>query len=140
MFKIKYWDYSKQPFNLQGHVCLMSSLFWGVLGIFLTRILHAPIENFVLALPEQVKVFLAVFITAVLAGDFALSFRDALDLREILIDMEKMEVILKDVEAQQVSDQKLLKVKVFSDKLAIIRNDIQAQLSARYEVKISRKV
>ena len=67
----------------------------------------------VLALPEQVKVFLAVFITAVLAGDFALSFRDALDLREILIDMEKMEVILKDVEAQ---------------------------LSARYEVKISRKV
>lgn len=140
MFKIKYWDYSKQPINLQGHVCLMSSLFWGVLGIFLTRVLHAPIENFVLALPEQVKVFLAVFITAVLAGDFALSFRDALDLREILIDMEKMEVILKDVEAQQVSDQKLLKVKAFSDKLAIIRNDIQAQLSARYEVKISRKV
>jgi uncharacterized membrane protein len=140
MFKIKYWDYSKQPFNLQGHVCLMSSLFWGVLGIFLTRVLHAPIENFVLALPEQVKVFLAVFITAVLAGDFALSFRDALDLREILIDMEKMEVILKDVVAQQVSDQKLLKVKAFSDKLEIIRNGIQAQLSARYEVKVSRKV
>ncbi len=140
IFKIKYWDYSGQPFNLGGHVCLMSSLFWGVLGIFLTRVLHAPIEEFVLSLPGQVKVFSVIVITAVLAGDFVLSFRDAMELREVLIDMERMEGILRHVEAQQGSIEKLLKVEKFLEKLSIIRDGIQAQLSARYEVKISRKV
>lgn len=140
VFKIKYWDYSRQPFNIQGHVCLMSSLFWGVLGIFLTRVLHVPIEDFVLGVPGQVKVFIVIVITAVLAGDFALSFRDALELREVLIDMGKMEGILREMKVQQGTTEKLLKVEMFLDKLAKIRSGIQAQLSARYEVKISRKL
>ena len=88
IFKIKYWDYSRQPFNIQGHVCLMSSLFWGVLGIFLTRVLHAPVETLVLGIPGQVKVILVIVITAVLSWDFALSFRLAMELREVLMEME----------------------------------------------------
>lgn len=129
MFKIKYWDYSRQPFNIQGHVCLMSSLFWGVLGIFLTRVLHAPIEAFVLGLPGQVKVTIVLVITAVLSWDFALSFREAMELREVLIEMEMAEAALSGLEAQHLREL---------EKLADIRNGIQAELSARYEVKISR--
>ncbi len=30
LFKVRYWDYSKQPFNFQGHICLSSSS----LGVF----------------------------------------------------------------------------------------------------------
>jgi len=26
LFKVRYWDYSKQPFNLNGYICLTSSL------------------------------------------------------------------------------------------------------------------
>ena len=139
MFKIKYWDYSGQPFNLDGHVCLMSSLFWGVLGIFLSRALHTPIEGALLKLPGQVKVFMVIVITAVLAGDFALSFREAMELREVLIDMVRMEGVLRDMKAQQGTAEMLLKVEKFLDKLTDIRNGIQAQLSARCEVKISRE-
>lgn len=139
MFKIKYWDYSGQPFNIQGHVCLMSSLFWGVLGIFLTRVLHAPVEAFVLGLPEQVKVTLVLVITAILSWDFALSFRSAMELREVLIEMEEAEAVLKGMESQQISEEKRVKIKKFLEKLAGIRKGIQAELSTRYEVKISRK-
>lgn len=28
------WDYSKLPLNINGRVCLLYSLFWGVLGVF----------------------------------------------------------------------------------------------------------
>lgn len=138
IFKIKYWDYSRQPFNIQGHVCLMSSLFWGVLGIFLTRVLHAPIEDLVLGIPGQVKVFLVLVITAVLSWDFALSFRSAMELREVLIEMETAEVVLRGLKVQPDSKEKLLKVEKFLEKLESIKNGIQAELSARYEVKISR--
>ena len=30
LFKVRYWDYSNQKFNFQGHVCLSSSLAWGM--------------------------------------------------------------------------------------------------------------
>lgn len=40
LFKVRYWDYSKQPFNLNGYICLTSSLAWGAFSILLVRFLH----------------------------------------------------------------------------------------------------
>ena len=30
MFHVRYWDYSNQKLNLNGHICLTSSLAWGI--------------------------------------------------------------------------------------------------------------
>lgn len=32
IFKEKWWDYSKRPFNINGYICLSYSLMWGILG------------------------------------------------------------------------------------------------------------
>lgn len=32
-FGLKVWDYSKMPFNILGQVCLLYSVFWGILCI-----------------------------------------------------------------------------------------------------------
>ena len=29
LFKMKYWDYSSQRFNVKGYICLSSSIAWG---------------------------------------------------------------------------------------------------------------
>ena len=29
LFKVRYWDYTKQPCNLHGYICLTSSIAWG---------------------------------------------------------------------------------------------------------------
>lgn len=47
IFKVKYWDYSKQRFQFQGYICLRSSLCWGFLGLILTSVIHPPIEKLV---------------------------------------------------------------------------------------------
>ena len=82
---------------------------------------------------------MVLVITAILSCDFALSFRSAMELREVLIEMEEAEVVLKGMESQQISEEKRVKIKKFLEKLAGIRKGIQAELSTRYEVKISRK-
>ena len=33
LFHTKYWDYSNNKFNFQGRICLMNSIFWGILGV-----------------------------------------------------------------------------------------------------------
>ena len=30
LFKVRYWDYSSQPFQLHGYICLSSSIAWGI--------------------------------------------------------------------------------------------------------------
>ena len=34
LFKMKYWDYSNQRFQINGYICLTSSIAWGFLTIF----------------------------------------------------------------------------------------------------------
>lgn len=88
LFKVRYWDYSEQKFNFQGQICLSSSLAWGGLTILMTRIVHAPIEHFVLAIPMHLLGVITSVVTVYIIVDFTLSFKAAIDLRDILVKME----------------------------------------------------
>lgn len=89
LFKVRYWDYSNQKLHFQGHICLSSTLAWGALTILMTEFLHKPVEQFVLMIPDTVLTFATLFLTIVIVGDFVMSFRTALDLRELLMKLEK---------------------------------------------------
>lgn len=52
VFKTKYWDYSKNKFNIQGRVCLLNSFYWGILGIVFMRVIHPIVESFVVKIPD----------------------------------------------------------------------------------------
>ena len=84
LFKVRYWDYSKQPFNLNGYICLTSSLAWGAFSILLVRFLHPPVEDLVLRLPAFLVVPLAFLLTIAVTVDAVRSFQAAMDLREVL--------------------------------------------------------
>lgn len=89
LFKVRYWDYSKNPLNFQGHICLGSSLAWGLLTILMTEVAHKPVEGFVLGIPGPVLTGVTFVMTALIGADFALSFKAAMDLRDVLIRLEK---------------------------------------------------
>lgn len=52
VFQTKYWDYSNRKFNIHGRVCLLNSIYWGILGIIFMRVIHPLIENFVSLIPN----------------------------------------------------------------------------------------
>lgn len=89
LFKIRYWDYSHNKFNFQGHICLGTSLAWGFLTIFMTGVIHRPIAQAVAAIPNGVLTAVTLVLTAAVGADFALSFKAALDLRDVLVKLEK---------------------------------------------------
>ncbi len=89
LFKVRYWDYSDKRFNFQGHICLGTTLSWGFLTILMTEFIHVPVEELVLSIPGQVLTAVTLVLTAVIFADFALSFKAAIDLRDILVKMEQ---------------------------------------------------
>lgn len=84
LFKVRYWDYSNQRFNLNGHICLTSSIAWGFFSILLIKCLHPPAARLLADVPGFLVDPLALILTAAFSVDTVLSVQAALDLRETL--------------------------------------------------------
>ena len=69
LFKVRYWDYSNQRFNFQGHICLSSSIAWGGFTLLLTRVIHKPIERMMLWIPERLLSVLVMGVGTVFLVD-----------------------------------------------------------------------
>ena len=87
IFKVRYWDYSEMKFNINGHVCLLNTLEWGFLSVFLVFFLDKPIAAFVNSITEPVQTVLALVISVIFFSDFVVSVKAALDVRDMIIKM-----------------------------------------------------
>lgn len=84
LFKVRYWDYSQKKFNLDGHICLSSSIAWGFFSILLVRFIHPPIARLLADVPSWLVDPLALALTAAFTVDVVRSVQAALDLRDVL--------------------------------------------------------
>jgi len=74
---VKWWDYSTEPFNINGRVCAFYSIAWGILAIYLMRHLNPNIEAFInkikIKLPKYMLPIVADIGTAFLIFDAVIS-------------------------------------------------------------------
>ncbi|MDE7321175.1 MAG: putative ABC transporter permease [Lachnospiraceae bacterium] len=89
MFHVRYWDYSKQRLNLNGHICVTSSLAWGCFSVILTLYGHTPVERFVLNMNANALEVIVFVLTAYISIDMAESIREAINLKEVLLGLEE---------------------------------------------------
>ncbi|MDY0288433.1 MAG: putative ABC transporter permease [Sphaerochaeta sp.] len=54
IFQTKLWDYSKRFANINGRVCLLNSILFGLLGLAATYLLHPAITTMVSRIPAYV--------------------------------------------------------------------------------------
>lgn len=88
MFHVRYWDYSNEKLNLNGHICLKCSLCWAFFSVILTFYLHAPVERMVLAINSNLLDFFVFLLTVYISSDMTISVREALNLKEFLMKLE----------------------------------------------------
>ncbi|HIS96317.1 MAG TPA: putative ABC transporter permease [Candidatus Ventricola gallistercoris] len=48
------WDYSNQPFNLNGRICLLYSIYWGLLGILWIKEIYPRMARLILRIPDRI--------------------------------------------------------------------------------------
>ena len=90
IFKVRYWDYSKAFCNIKGHVCLAASLLWGFFALLMNYVGRVPIEKKVFLIPDEALHIIDTVLLIGFVADFALSFKTALDLRDVIIAMERI--------------------------------------------------
>lgn len=100
LFKVKYWDYSNQRFQVNGYICLSSTIAWGFLTVLLTEVLHPPIARYVQGIPLGVLLVCVGGITVLFVLDAVQSVKEALDLAKVLDAMTNMRAELDDLQVQ----------------------------------------
>ena len=67
------WDYSQVPFNLNGRICLLYSLFWGVLGVLWIKSLYPRLAQVILKIPNRFGKILTWALTIFIIFDCVMS-------------------------------------------------------------------
>ena len=67
------WDYSGMPFNLNGRICLLYSVFWGVLGVLWIKDLYPRMSKWILKLPNRPGKVVTWVVTVFLVVNCAVS-------------------------------------------------------------------
>ena len=71
IFGQKLWDYSEEPWNFNGHICLKYSLVWGVLALFCLFLGNPLLVTLTNWIPRSMGRIIAVAVLILLAADFA---------------------------------------------------------------------
>ena len=83
IFKARWWDYSKEKFNLNGRICLKNLIAFGVLGLLVTYVLSPIFESLILSLGDNLINWLAIGLEIIFIIDCILSFIVIFNFREI---------------------------------------------------------
>lgn len=124
LFKARYWDYTYQPFNLNGYICLGCSLTWGLCAILLIKIVHSPVEKLVALINPTLLIVIDIIFLVYFALDLSVSLRQAIDLRKLIV-----EFIENNKEIQRMQKRIDVLVAVIEDDKAKIRKRAQKMLN-----------
>ena len=125
LFKVKYWDYSNQRFQLNGYICLSSSIAWGFLTLFLTEVIDRPVSRLLLSVSPFVEILCCLVVSVFFAADTIASVRAALDLAKVLEAMTRIQGELDELQVQMAllkseTSQRMEKVKDRAERLETV--------------------
>lgn len=146
LFKVRYWDYSNQKLNLNGYICLSSSIAWGFFSILLVRVIHPPVERLVLDIPAALTAPLTLALMAAFGADVMQSVRAALDLRAMLEKLTEENEELRRLarRAEIISAFAEDDLQKFRDRTQVerilLRDRLKAERQERAEARAERKL
>ncbi len=98
IFHMRYWDYSNDKFNLNGHISLFVSLGWGIFSALLVKVLHPPIKEVILQAPYYVADLISLILTIAFVVDVTISIQSALDMKKLLKQLTENNKIISSLE------------------------------------------
>ena len=75
LFYQRWWDYSDEPFNLGGYICLRFSVGWGLACLFAVKILHPSVLLLIGFIPRTLGWVLLALFGASMAADLTATVR-----------------------------------------------------------------
>lgn len=109
IFNAKYWDYSNNKFNIDGRVCLLNSVFWGILGVIFIYFIHPFVQEKIVMINDTVLIIFTVLFTVLITVDSIISIIKLTNITKKLENIKEIrhEIKLKLLELKQIKYTKI---------------------------------
>ena len=95
VFHNKWWDYSDQPFNICGYICLKFSIMWGLACTFVMEIVHPVIYKIIHIFPHIPGLIIMIVLLAVFVCDIVITVSTILKFNKRLRLMNEIAARMK---------------------------------------------
>ena len=97
IFHHKWWDYTNQPLNIGGYVCLIFSLVWGVACVLIVRVIHPIIHKILTFIPHTLGLVMLAVLEICIFVDLYVTAAGILKLNHQLEAMAKIAAELHEI-------------------------------------------
>ena len=95
LFHNKWWDYSNEPFNLCGYVCLKFSVLWGLACTFVMKLVHPFLYRLITVFPRIPGLILLILLLVGFVCDLIITVSTILKFNKRLRLMDEVASRLK---------------------------------------------
>ncbi len=89
-FHHMWWDYSKEPLNFHGYICLRFSLIWGLACVFVVAIFHPWLQGMVDKIPQTAMIVSVSVMGAVFVADLIVTLLCLVKLNKTLTALDEL--------------------------------------------------
>ena len=90
IFHMRWWDYTKNKFNIGGYVCLRFSIMWGLGVVAVMKLVHPPIFALVRRLPKIAGIIIISILVTIFAIDMVVTLKNLIGIRKSLGQLDKV--------------------------------------------------
>lgn len=109
IFNLKWWDYSEYKFNIKGRVCLLNSVFFGILSVVTVKFINPVIIKIIEGIPSNISItmfiilFISFLIDTIITGYKMLQLSGKLQEMNVLYqEIKEKSEIYKDILQQNI--------------------------------------
>lgn len=84
LFHARWWDYSHRRFNIQGRICLLGAIVFGLLGVLITDVIQPEVNRITQMIPLPVVHWMCVIFMAFIVADTIITVLGIIDLADNL--------------------------------------------------------
>lgn len=117
LFHMRWWDYSSKKIQLNGRVCLLNSVLFGLACVALCHLVNPPLMAWLFSVGSTYTIPVASFLFGIYLMDIVLSVRSAIQLSTRL---EKLHALQQEVREHLLSTAKELSERVSEAKESYI--------------------
>ena len=89
-FTTRWWDYTKNKFNVGCYVCLRFSIMWGLGVVAVMMLVHPPIFALVRRLPKIAGIIIISILVTIFAIDMVVTLKNLIGIRKSLGQLDKV--------------------------------------------------
>ena len=97
VFHHRWWDYSDMPLNIGGYVCLLFSLIWGVICVFIVQVFHPIVHKALTWIPFYLGLVIIIILSIGMFADLYVTASTILKFNRRLEHMEKIAADLREI-------------------------------------------